>query len=577
MKHNLGVDFGSTYTMLSTYDELDDRVNPFLVEGGSPYIPSIACLDSRGRNLLFGETAKGELGANPSLHAYRAFKMLLPENDPATLASHGYTGANSPKSVAREFLTHYITSVAYEEEIDHFDNVVICVPEIWTRKLATMSGRAILRDICEEMTLDGRKLINNVKIVTEPAAASAYYAYNYRKRTGSNYIGKILVIDYGGGTLDISLADVKNCAQPDCPNAMEIDILERTGAGENHTRRIGNAGLAYMEEVVRVALQAAGHQNISMDGKFHQSVIALERYLTNRVNARKLSDLVKIKARRNLAKLADENGEFCCIKYGTQVISITYSMLYTAYAAVIQPVLKEQLEVVTKDFLNPRHINPLAQTDTFKIAVVGGFGQFALVQTQIRQYFGISNSDLDITVGAAAGKQDAISYGAALIASGVITMSKTSKYSIGLRVSRNGQKTFNLAIKYRQPIDYSEIYHIGYPNEWEPIVYGGPASDENNKPWIFAINEGNDLKKAYEMVPLPEKRAQLDAIDQGLYFIGFSVDESDFYTFYAFPRDPETGKRIETPAAHLSLGNFTDIFGLAALSEKHALYAIDEP
>ena len=50
--------------------------------------------------------------------------------------------------------------------------------------------------------------VKHVQVVTEPEAASAYFAYHYEKETGKPFNGSLLLIDYGGGTLDITLTRI---------------------------------------------------------------------------------------------------------------------------------------------------------------------------------------------------------------------------------------------------------------------------------------------------------------------------------------------------------------------------------
>ena len=133
---------------------------------------------------------------------------------------------------------------------------MVCVPESWGKNLQTLDGRRILRDILQkEIDVPVRHL----QVVTEPEAASAYFAYHYELVTKSRFNGHLLLIDYGGGTLDITLTQVFS----DGSGVMEIGYREGGGAGENHPDSsgrgdIGSAGIAYMQTIVLYALREAG-------------------------------------------------------------------------------------------------------------------------------------------------------------------------------------------------------------------------------------------------------------------------------------------------------------------------------
>ena len=125
MAKNLGIDFGSTYTMLSYYYEINQRVNAIQTENGSCYIPSVACLDEFGETLLMGQEARQEMIANHSLHPFRAFKMLLSEQDKNQLKAQGYDETYPPARITREFLEHFVSIAGDACDTQQFDNAVI--------------------------------------------------------------------------------------------------------------------------------------------------------------------------------------------------------------------------------------------------------------------------------------------------------------------------------------------------------------------------------------------------------------------------------------------------------------------
>lgn len=571
---NLGIDFGSTYSMLSYYNEVDDTVQAVQSQVGSKYIPSIACFDYN-EEMITGQAAKELLAGEPDWTAYRAFKMLLPECDEARLASRGYTRECNPRMVTKEFLRQQLLMAKASCSVDRFENVIICIPAVWNTELYTMSGKAILRDICRELDM-----MDKVTVVSEPAAASAYFAYNYHKNTKKLYDGLILIVDYGGGTLDITLTKVNTTVRENGTQSMEIDVLGQTGAGENHGKNIGDAGIAYMEGVVKLALKKAGIEEPAYDGHFQKALNVLESMLISKSND--LSTRLRRFYGGVPERMEEDETKFTTLSYRGKPVQVTYATLYEAYNTIIRPVLAQQLDNICRDYLKPENIDPRRAVDGLKIALVGGFGQFFLVQKQVWDYFHISDTlkdsrlqDLSYgTVGQAgqaedSGKEDAISYGAALIASGVVTMRKTAKLSVGLFTTSNGQDTFNYAIYHRNELEYGKVYYVN-----KSIFYGGKGTTSAAKsPWVFAIGQGGNYNKAYRMVPLKEKQAQLEKIPVGAYKLGFSVDESDVYTFHVTPLDMETNREIESKATKLSLGNFSDIFGPNVVyEEKNAFY-----
>lgn len=562
MAKNLGIDFGSTYTMLSYYDKDNDRVTPIQLQNGSRYIPSIACENPYDEGFLYGQSAKSEISVN-RLTPLRAFKMLLSEQDPDVLQKEGYDGTVTPREVTRSFLSHYTTAAAEQCSTQKFDSAVICIPEIWTRNPSLMSCRSILLDICREFGTEHQPLLGQIRVVTEPVAASAYYVHQFHKHEGRPYVGKLIIIDYGGGTLDITLTDVQPARDG---KTMMIDALCRTGSGENHDGRIGNAGLAYMEEVTRQALKDAGFPGVPMDSSFMIVKDRLENELMSNVG--KITAAVS-KYRFQPDKFESDESVFVTCGYRGKKIPITYGLLCRVFNSLIKPVLNENLAEL-KEKLDKLHLDPLRDMDKLRIAVVGGFGQFPLVQKAVWDFFGYTGNAMDITHGAAGGKQDAISFGAALIAANEITVSNRSRYSIGMYLSVDGKDSFEFAIRCRKEVKYGKVYPVG--SDWESIRYGG-TSKPDEVPWIFAISDSSEnFDDAYKMTPRQEILDMLqEKIDPGRYVFGFSMDESEIYTLHIYPVDLLTQRHDPSRGEILRLGNFNDIFGMNAVFNKNKM------
>lgn len=52
---------------------------------------------------------------------------------------------------------------------------------------------------------------------SEPVSAAAYFCRQWKKTQNSPFLGKLLVIDYGGGTLDVTLCEVSECGKKYAP------------------------------------------------------------------------------------------------------------------------------------------------------------------------------------------------------------------------------------------------------------------------------------------------------------------------------------------------------------------------
>lgn len=544
---NLGIDFGSTYSMLSYYDPAADTIRAVQTQNGSIYIPSVACCDYDDQ-LITGHQAKDHLNQDRDAVAYRAFKMLLNETDQQRLNQMHYDREFTPKLVAREFLKQQILNAKQRCGTNKFEKIVICIPQVWNTDIYTMSGKAILQEICMELK-DELDILDKVTVVSEPAAASAYFAYAHQKKTQEPYNERMLIVDYGGGTLDISLTKVTTVVRKDGTTAMEIDVEGETGAGENHGNQIGDAGIAYLEGTVRMALEEAGFPNVPHDGTFVQQVNQFESALINKANDIQVK--VQLECNGDVSRLEYDTDVLVTLRYKGKKVPITYSTIYRSYNQIIAPVLHAQLEKVKAEYLDPIKLNPQTDVDKLQLALVGGFGQFELVRQQVYDFFHIVQQLED------GGREDAICYGAALIADGLVSLRKTAKLSMGLVTTFQGVETFDFAITKRMELEYDKVYYM--PN---PIIFGGSYSTPGKATWRFAIGRGNRTDETHCLVPLAPTQHELNKIEpERTYTFGFSVDDSDIYSIHVIPTDEFGDVRFEHEGRKIRLGNFSDIFG----------------
>ena len=567
----LGIDFGSTYSTLARYLTEDNRVEPLtLKESGGSSIPSAVYLSAGGKQ--FGDAAKNMIGTPAGRHnpVYQSFKMLLLEQDEEVLKQNGYI-KRSPREITALYLNYLLNQMMLRYEPGGtIENLVLCVPEEWDKSLSSMNGRGILRKILtEEITYsNGKKLdMKDIRIVTEPEAASAYFAYEYERRSEKAFCGYLLLIDYGGGTLDITLSEINS----DGKNRMEITAREHGGKGENHPDekgncRIGSAGIAYMQQVIRYAME---EQGIPVDFSaidFKCAVCRLESLLMNSVNADtgldrleecfgeygKYSDFSKV--------LTDEDqldpmyGVFSSddIYYGEQPLVITYRQLYSAYRDTIEQVLREELLGIKKKTIDLIRKDPCLPSqgleENFKIALVGGFGNFYFVKEQIYEIYNIdpiSTSDGRLRNIDASQKELAIACGAALIAAGKVELRKVAPMSIGLYASTASSKTINYGIRYHKEIDFTKPYFMLQNNEEEDTV-------ENRVLYIglktithLIVQNDERVDRGKTVVLKKEFLDKIRALPGDcFYYCGFSMNANGIYSFHAVREDdPDPNSR----------------------------------
>lgn len=536
---NLGIDFGSTYSLLSIYRR--EHLESLQFDLSSPYVPSIVTYDVLRKVYDYGTVAKS-LSGGRNIRSFNAFKMLLnAQMDENELQKRGYDRINTPEEISYLFWKSVLEKAMRQVGEERIGTVVIGVPEIWGSSFNTVDGRRAVSEIFRRFSF-----IENVRVVSEPAAASAFFAYNYQQETGEALDGKVLLIDYGGGTLDITLTRVS-----DCDGKMEIKVLDREGFGENFEGKIGNASILYMESLLRCAIREAGitEEDPVSDPAFSKCRYKLEEILQQRVD---IIDSIFESYGQTPEILEDIPLAEEEIFFRKQDVVVTYGQMYRVYQQEIAPVLQKALS----RFRDKAEL----RDDHFKIALVGGFGNFYLVRRQVYDSFHIISDDERIT-GIIRHKEDcekAISLGAALLANGIVTIRETFHYSLGIYSTDpgTGEIFYRYAININDEIQYDHNYMVTDKNG-KNYVYLSATGDLD----VLLLNLGTDNSTARHLSPKPQIARKLKGVINSRYhtaLIGFSVSHSGLLSLhvqdYDYLREQVTDEHI------IELTTFKDMF-----------------
>jgi len=191
----LGIDLGTTNSIISYWDNTNKRPEPIDISNGFGKIPLPSVVQYRGESSDEGEWVIGE-EAYRSYKIYpestiRSIKRKMGTNETVTLGGKAYL----PEEISAKILTELIEHCRGLNPKAEIAGVVVSVPYDFddAAKKATMRA-------CELAGLS-EKLIC---LIEEPKAAAL--AYNFRHRLEQDE--KIMVFDFGGGTLDITLFHV---------------------------------------------------------------------------------------------------------------------------------------------------------------------------------------------------------------------------------------------------------------------------------------------------------------------------------------------------------------------------------
>ncbi len=179
----LAIDFGTTKTLIAYADE---RGEPRILKMGrhADLIPTTAYLQEDG-NLLFGDDADDMAEIDASRYC-RAFKMKLGSTAPVL-------GHLTAQDLVREFLSHLVRRVKDDATLYKMNisgAVLTCPVNFSAAQKKQLSDAALASGLSE------------VELITEPEAAG--YAFCYFSAAQA-FRKNALVVDWGGGTLDVAL------------------------------------------------------------------------------------------------------------------------------------------------------------------------------------------------------------------------------------------------------------------------------------------------------------------------------------------------------------------------------------
>ena len=178
----IGIDLGTTNSLASVYTESGVKVIPNSL--GNKLTPSVVGLDDEGK-VIVGEVAKERLITHPERTAAE-FKRTMGTDKTYKLGEESFSSQQLSSILLRKIVAD--AKAHLNEEIDE---VVISVPAYFDDKMRTATKQA-----AEMAGIKCERLIN------EPSAAALAYLYKHGWKDGT-----YMVVDFGGGTLDVSIID----------------------------------------------------------------------------------------------------------------------------------------------------------------------------------------------------------------------------------------------------------------------------------------------------------------------------------------------------------------------------------
>lgn len=497
----IGLDFGTTNSTISYYNPETKELDCFQPNATSGcYIPTVVAY--KNDDVLIGTLAKNNI-TKKGYDAYEHFKLRLGRDADKIIDGK----SKSPIEITTDYIKCLLNQYKENQNIDDIDGIVMTVPETWFREASNRVARENIESIYEKLGY-----ADEFQLESEPVAAAGYFCHSYTQNYGEKYDGYITVVDYGGGTLDVTLCQVSN--------GDNIKILERCGFGEfNNTN--GCAGVAFDESVAKVLCNRINIDVDTSDKKFIKVRDVFERELIdNTVNVCKMMTLYY----KDPSIVEDE--AIFTVEYNDEEIDVFCADLAECFENINKDVLHRSLAQM-KEFFMAHNVDDTDQ-NRFKVLLVGGFSNFYCVENAVREFFGSKAGLLDKRFEncfSENNKSFAIAKGAALIAQKAIKIDHTCTHNIGFIVVRpdENDRWVDTDIKIiEKGTKVSEVKEAIYaPNKVQVKVKSGAFRvfiDDGRADGSGRIQAALD-QSVGELFP------NMDKADN-TYQIGFSVDKN---------------------------------------------------
>jgi molecular chaperone DnaK (HSP70) len=183
----IGIDFGTTKTMVAVYDPDRRTAMPVTLGRGRFELPTSIYYSADG-DTLFGDDADDE-GLTDQPNHIRRFKTKLGRTGIAHVGRHPATAV----ALTADFLRHIRSRLIQEVVHAEVKRIVLTAPALFGA-----AQRSALKEAAKQAGF------TEVELLAEPSAAGIGYL-DHHSAFGS--ISRFLVVDWGGGTFDVALIE----------------------------------------------------------------------------------------------------------------------------------------------------------------------------------------------------------------------------------------------------------------------------------------------------------------------------------------------------------------------------------
>ena len=406
-----GFDLGTTYSAVCLYDDAGKRMDYLKFDTcARDFFPSLISYNKAEPSLRYIGEAARRYRYSPKFDTYDTFKLRLGEG------AHTANGRTcTPFRVTQDYIGELLKKMQFNGVRPEDLILVQAVPDMWKNELHHTQALEQLADVYDGLGLDTQ---SRVSFESEPVCAAAYYL---NEICGGKYTGYLVVVDYGGGTLDMTL----------CRAEKDGSVSVLCSCGDGGSSGAGCAGNAFDRDVT-LALA----RKYKLDAHQYQPGKPAFSALQSAFEECKI---VSTENTRKVLMNYYESGGFDDALAFSVTMPLTYddydvyaSDLAAAFEAVNQQPLRQ---TVTRMQENCTALgvdtNDIGQ---FRVLLVGGFSNLHCVENCVREMFGsvagIDDPRFDSRMDRES-RSMAIAHGACLIAAGITPVEYINQTELG--------------------------------------------------------------------------------------------------------------------------------------------------
>lgn len=255
-----GIDLGTTSTIFAKVTKDDfGSFSVSCIPNKKGEVSTASVINYTSNGIVIGEDAKKMLFCNPNA-TIELIKLKLGVLDSINIIVDNITEKKTPESICSDIIVNSLKSIDHE-----FKTPIVTVPAFFNQNKKDSIMEAIkLANIDTKMLID------------EPSCAIIYHIFSQYEKNGNNIFlemeqKNVLVFDFGGGTLDLSVIRLRN------NNGIEPEILLVGGAE--------NIGGNIIDTLITKSLLESLHRKYKPDDKlFTDAFNCFLEYYKNTIN-----------------------------------------------------------------------------------------------------------------------------------------------------------------------------------------------------------------------------------------------------------------------------------------------------